>query len=78
MPEKFTYNSIQFESNGAKTRKYTVKIHNGKGTKTVQNMKNGRTIGKKTIKLSRKEIKNIKNRKFMPGLFKPCIMACKY
>jgi hypothetical protein len=48
-----------------------VKVENGKGKKTVISLENG--VKKvNTHPLTQSEIKNIKSRKFMPGLFDPC------
>lgn len=74
--QQFTYNSIQTSINGNKRRLYTVKVRNNKGTKTVEDFIHNKKQAKKTIKLTRKEIKNIQQRKFMPGLWVPCTKAC--
>jgi len=50
-----------------------VTIKNGKGTKTVMNLnKAGKPTNKKTVKLSRKEMKNILGKKFMPNFWSNC------
>jgi hypothetical protein len=50
-----------------------VTIKNGKGTKTVMTLnKAGKPTNKKTVKLSRKEMKNILGKKFMPNFWSNC------
>jgi HSP90 family molecular chaperone len=54
-------------------KRNVVTIKNGKGTKTVMSLnKAGKPVNKKTVKLSRKEIKNILEKKFMPGFWSNC------
>lgn len=54
-------------------KRNVVTIKNGKGTKTVMKLnKAGKQISKKTVKLSRKEMKNIFEKKFMPGFWTNC------
>ena len=53
------------------TKRQNVNVTNGKGTKTLVVSDNSGTK-KSTKKLSKKEIKNIQNRKFMPNLFSDC------
>ena len=71
----FSFESTQvhhIEENGhTKTKKNTVSISNGKGTKTVELSENGKTR-KNTKKLSPQEVERIKKNEFIPGLFKPC------
>jgi hypothetical protein len=74
--QQFAYNSIQTSINGNKRRLYTVTVKNNKGSKTVEDFIKNKKVAKKTIKLTRKEVKNIKQRKFMPGLWIPCIKSC--
>ena len=52
-----------------------VEVKNGKGTMTVTKVHDGKQV-KKTHPLTRKQIKNIQKRKFMPGLFRPCLDHC--
>lgn len=80
LKDKFTFNSVQTHiralPNGREEVTEAVSIRNGKGTKTVRTRKNKQLkVSKK--KLSPKEIKNIKNRKFMPALFEECHNDCK-
>jgi hypothetical protein len=71
----FQYYSKQIHTsvkNGKKTtRKNTVVVKNGKGTKTVVTKENGKTR-KSTKRLRPKEIHGIQNSQFIPGLFKDC------
>jgi hypothetical protein len=71
----FQYYSEQIHTsvkNGKKTtRKNTVVVKNGKGTKTVSMKERGRTR-KTTKRLTPKEIHSIQNSQFIPGLFKDC------
>ncbi len=52
-----------------------VEVQNGKGTITVTKMHNGQKVSK-SHPLTRKQIKNIQMKRFMPGLFKPCRDHC--
>jgi hypothetical protein len=52
-----------------------VEVQNGKGTITVTKMHNGQKVSK-SHPLTRKQIKNIQMKKFMPGLFRPCLDHC--
>jgi hypothetical protein len=77
--DNFAFNSVQthirMSPSGKEEVTEAVSIRNGKGTKTVSTRKNKQLkVSKK--KLSAKEIKNIKNRKFMPTLFKECHTDC--
>lgn len=56
-----------------------VTIKNNKGTKTKVSMnKSGKVVEKKTIKLNKKEINNIVNGKFVPGLWNNCTLkSCR-
>lgn len=47
----------------------TVEVKNGKGTITVTKIHDGKKVSKKHP-LTHKQIKNIEERKFMPGLFR--------
>ena len=71
----FAFHSEQvhsvYEDGTQQTRKNIVNIKNGKGTKTVSIVKNGKT-NSSTKKLSPAEIKKIKQNQFIPKLFKPC------
>lgn len=69
----FEYHSEQTHTainNGTKTtKKNTVTVKNGKGTKTVTVKENGRT--RKSMKpLTPKEIRSIQKSQFIPGLFR--------
>ena len=71
----FRYHSTQvheMEENGVQQlKKNTVNIENGKGTKTVEVTKNGKTR-KVTHKLTPSQVKKIQSNQFIPGLFKSC------
>ncbi len=79
---KFQYNSIQEhveDVNGIKRMKVMeIKIRNGRGYKRVTLKNNsGKKITSDKKLLNRKEIANILQKKFIPGLFTPCINNCK-
>jgi hypothetical protein len=71
----FHYSSSQVhevvENGVKKSKRNTVNISNGKGTKTVELTENGKTR-KSTKKLSNAEIQKIQKNEFIPGLFKEC------
>ena len=75
----FHYHSNQThftKKNGAISQEtQTVEVKNGKGTITVTKIHNGKKASKKHP-LTHKQIKNIEERKFMPGLFRPCLDHC--
>lgn len=75
----FYYSSSQTHSvieNGHPTSlTESTEIKNGKGYKMVIKQVGKKKTFKK-IKLDTNEIKNIKNRKFMPDLFRPCLDGC--
>ncbi len=75
----FVYSSTQShftQQNGKKSQEIQqVNVKNGKGTMTVIKKHKGKTV-KKTHPLTKKQIKNIQERKFMPGLFRPCLDHC--
>lgn len=75
----FHYSSQQthFTMQNGKTSEVTehVEVKNGKGTITVTKVHDGKRV-KKTHPLTRKQMKNIEQRKFMPGLFRPCLDHC--
>ncbi len=80
---KFQYNSIQEhveDVNGIKRMKVMeVKIRNGRGYKRVTLKNNsGKKITSDKKLLNRKEIANILQKRFIPGLFTPCINNCKF
>lgn len=52
-----------------------VNVENGKGTITVLKVHNGERA-MKVHPLTQKQIKNIEKKKFMPGLFRPCLDGC--
>lgn len=78
----FQYHSQQVHSqvvNGKGTTKIqTVKIKNKKGMKevVVKNMK-GKTLQKTRKALKYRDIRNIQNGNFIPGLFRDCQKADK-
>ena len=79
MTEKFSSNFVQTYTvdHDGHFREVTeaISIRNGEGHKTVRYRNNGKV--KETVhKLSRDEIHNIMNKKFMPDLFKPCHDEC--
>jgi hypothetical protein len=71
----FVYHSEQTHSsllNGeAQVKKNIVDIKNGKGTKTVKYIENGKERTA-TRKITPSEMKKIKNGIFVPKLFQPC------
>ena len=80
---KFQYNSIQEHVeniNGLKRMKVMeVKIRNSRGYKrvTLKNNSGKKLTTDKKI-LSKNEIQNILGKKFIPGLFAPCINNCHF
>ena len=69
--ESSSWNSKADGKNYGKRNVVTIK--NGKGTKTVMTLnKTGKPTHKKTVKLSRKEMKNILGKKFMPNFWSNC------
>ena len=71
----WSYSSMQTHStfvNGHEesTTEATI-VKNGKGHKLVSKTVNGKTQTKK-LPLTRKEMENVKDRKFMPGFFQTC------
>lgn len=77
--EHFFFTSTQTHNqliNGKrKTSTEAVSIKNGKGMKSVVKSVNGK-ITRAKRKLTRNEVKNIMNKKFMPNLFTPCHKDC--
>lgn len=73
---KFAYESVQMVKKGNLTKRFTVKVRNTKGVKKMEEYRGRKKVAAKTVKLRPQEIQNIKERKFMPGLWKPCIDAC--
>ncbi len=71
--EHFHYHSEEVKATPEGAQRNIVEIKNGRGSKSVvkYNAK-GAVTQKKSKTLSSSEIKNIKGRKFMPGLFKDC------
>ena len=70
---KFSYYSEQVHSIGVngkqKTRRNIVNIKNNKGKKIIEEG-NGKSVTRKQKNLSKKEIKHIRQNKFIPGLFR--------
>ena len=70
----FTYASVQkhvvMTPEGKEVKTTKVNVNNGRGTKSVILKKNG-TMKAKHHPLSKREITNIRNHKFMPNLFTP-------
>ena len=79
MNTHFSYNSVQthvkmVEGKRMETTEAT-SIRNGKGFKTVKKRIGSRTRTARK-RLSPSEIRNIRNKKFMPRLFQDCHGAC--
>ena len=74
LTNKFKYHSEQTHMKDGYTRKNIVNIMNNKGTKRVEEYDSGnkKRIHKVTKKLTKKQIHNIQNSVFIPGLFKDC------
>lgn len=75
----FSYSSEQVHSQFSKgkgqTRRNIVKIQDGKGTKAVEvYTAEGKLLQKREKHLTDKELHCIKTNKFIPGLFKDCIV----
>lgn len=72
----FRYNNMEIHHSGGKKIVRSVKIHNGKGTKTVKmySHKNKKHKHMRTAKrqLTDDEIHKIRNRIFIIGLFNDC------
>jgi len=70
----FQSNNIRQEMiNGKETREEKhVTIENGKGTKTVKHIENGKTVSNTTVPLTKEEITNAQNRVFMPKFWQNC------
>ena len=68
----YHFNSVQVHSNMEKQVTESVSVRNNKGMKVVKiRYPNGKSKTKK-LKLSKKEVSNIKSKVFMPKLFQPC------
>jgi hypothetical protein len=72
--------SISWSSNPAKGkphgRRNIVTIKNGKGVKqSILLNASGKSLRRKTVKLSHNEARNIINGKFMPGFWNNCKMG---
>jgi hypothetical protein len=78
----FNYHSEEVHTtmiNGkGQVRQNIVDVRNGKGTKEVviRNPK-GRVLTRKRKRLSGHELKCIRGRKFMPGLFRDCLSGTR-
>ena len=69
--EAFRYHSNELKKTPNGVRSNIVTVKNGKGTKnTIIYNNSGKVVENVSKKLTPSEIKNIKNAKFMPGLFK--------
>jgi hypothetical protein len=77
--EKYSFNSVQTHLNvhdgHMEEVTESVSVRNGKGTKSVRIRRNNQVKTAKH-KLSPVELKNIKNKNFMPNLFTPCHGDC--
>jgi hypothetical protein len=76
--EHFSYHSEQvhsaFRNGKGETRRNTVNIKNGKGTKSVETyMADGKIKSRSEKALTVQELDCIHKNKFIPGLFKDCI-----
>ena len=68
----YVYNSVEVHTNKNKQITESVSVRNNSGMKVVKiRSSNGKSQTKK-LKLSNKEISNIKNKIFMPKLFSDC------
>ena len=76
----FTYTSIQSHGiitpEGEKVKQTEVRVANGQGTKTVI-VKDNKGIHSDTLPLTKKEMKNIQEHKFMPGFFNKSLTNVK-
>lgn len=68
----FRYYNKEMHYTGGKKVIRTVKIHNGKGHKSVKKYIQKRCMGTATRQLSEDEIHKIHNHKFIKGLFNDC------
>lgn len=78
----FNYHSEEIHAtmyNGkGQVRQNIVDVRNGKGTKEVViRTPKGRVVTRKCKRLSGHELKCIRGRKFMPGLFRDCLTRKK-
>ena len=65
----YLYNSVQVHTNNSKHVTESVSLRNNNGMKVVKvRLPNGKSKTKK-LKLSKKEVSNIKKKVFMPNLF---------
>jgi hypothetical protein len=77
MPSFYHSESVQWTSSPKKGKSHgkrnSVTIKNGKGTKKVEvlNAKGALAHGK-TVKLSKKEVRNVLKGNFMPGFWQNC------
>jgi len=70
----FRYNNTEIHDSGGKRIVRTVKIHNGKGSKSVRVFSHKNKKHMKTAKrqLTHDEIHKIRNRIFIVGMFNDC------
>jgi hypothetical protein len=76
----FVYESDETHSVGDKPNHYrrrTVKLRDHKGTKTESYYNGKKLTVKHTEPLTAAEVKNIRERKFTPGLFDSCTVGCQ-
>jgi hypothetical protein len=76
----FIYESDETHSVGDKPNHYrrrTVKLRDHKGTKTEAYYKGSKLKVKHSEPLTAAEVKNIRERKFTPGLFDVCTTHCQ-
>lgn len=69
---KFNFENKQVYHKDGKKEVRKVSIKGGKGYKTVTTYKGGKKDWSKTKKLKRGDVMKIKQREFIPGLFKDC------
>ena len=77
MPSFYHSESVQWTSSPGKGkshgRRNSVTIKNGKGVKKVQALNaKGAPVKGKTVKLSKKEVRNVMKGTFMPGFWRNC------
>ena len=80
--DHFSFHSEQihsmFKNGKGQTRRNTVSVKNGKGTKAVEFFTmDGKSLRRKEKTLSKSEIENIQMNKFIPKLFKDCTKSVK-
>jgi len=72
MKNKYDYTNIQICQNGGRKTIHKVSISNKKGYKSISHYVKGRHQKTHKKRLNKEEIYKIKEKKFIPGLFKNC------